>query len=238
MLVHSPLVGALTWQPVAGRLERLGHHVLTPSLAGVFAREGPFRSAFASAAAEALRSSGAREAVLVVHSGAGTLLPDIAAEAEKAKVSVAGAVLVDAALPHPGLSWTESAPEELRDQVRAMAKDGFLPPWHEWFPEGTLEELLPDPGTRSRFREDVPRLPLAYLEEKAAALPGPDPERGAYLLLSPAYERQADEAGRSGFLVARREMHHLAPLTHPETVGSAVAELVGALLGRADRERH
>ena len=35
VLVHSPLVGPLTWEPVAERLRSAGRMVVVPSLAGV-----------------------------------------------------------------------------------------------------------------------------------------------------------------------------------------------------------
>jgi hypothetical protein len=40
----------------------------------------------------------------------------------------------------------ETAPPELADQLRAMATDGWLPPWSDWWGADDLTELLPDPG--------------------------------------------------------------------------------------------
>lgn len=229
VLLHSPLVGALTWRPVAEALRTRRRRVLVPSLSPVFTGPGPYRPAFAAAAAAAVRDHGADEAVLVGHSGAGTHLPEITAALEGAGTAVVGAIHVDASLPHPGRSWSESAPAELRDRVRAMAVDGVLPPWHEWFPAGTLEELLPDPDLLTRFRADVPSLPLSYLDEVAP--PGPAPEPAAYLRLSPVYEPQAQEAERAGWPTTRLDTHHLAPLTEPGTVAAALVDLLEILEG-------
>ncbi|MFE3460768.1 hypothetical protein ACFXKD_24775 [Nocardiopsis aegyptia] len=227
VLLHSPLVGALTWEPVADVLRADGRRVVVPSLVSALSGPGPYRPAYASAAARSVAGEDARTVVLVGHSAAGTHLPEVAAALEEAGTEVVGAVHADASLPHPGRSWSEAAPRDLRDLVRAMARDGFLPPWHTWFPDGTLEALLPDPDLRERFRADVPSVPAAYLEETAPDLP--DPDHTAYLQLSAAYQDRGGEAARVGRPTRRLDLHHLAPLTHPEAVAAALADLLPAV---------
>ena len=46
-----------------------------------------------------------------------------------------------AILPQPGRSWFDTAPADQGAQLRALAVDGLLPPYDEWFPPGVLEEL-------------------------------------------------------------------------------------------------
>ncbi|WP_262505347.1 hypothetical protein [Streptomyces sp. TRM68367] len=94
------------------------------------------------------------------------------------RVALAGAVFADALLPHPGRPWFDTAPPDMREQLRGVAAGGTLPPWNTWFPPGTIEALLPDPGLRARFCRDLPRVPLAHFEEPAPhvpALPGAYP---------------------------------------------------------------
>src|SRR5205823_5194873 len=99
----------------------------------------------------------AEPVVLVAHSGAGALVPSVAVACDGV---VEAAVFVDAILPHPGTSWFDNAPASLREHLRTLAADTWLPPWHQWFPPGTLDDLLPDPDLRSRFIAELPRLPV------------------------------------------------------------------------------
>jgi hypothetical protein len=144
---------------------------------------------------------------------------------------VCAAIFVDAVLPHPGRSWFETVPGGLRDQLRSLAQDGVLPVWHEWFPAGSVESLLPDSAVRQRFIKDEPRLPVAFFEEPAPNAPEWATVRCAYLRLSEAYDPTADEAERLGWWVRREEADHLAMLTRPDAVAGVIAAAVAAVLG-------
>ena len=77
VLIHSPVVGPATWMAVARELERRGHAAVVPSLLGVADAPVPqWRHCLEAvrAAAEHLTEP----LVLVAHSGAGLLLPEIA----------------------------------------------------------------------------------------------------------------------------------------------------------------
>ncbi len=161
--------------------------------------------------------------VLVGHSGAGALLPAVAAALPG---RVRAALFVDALLPHPGRSWFDTAAPELREQLRSLAREGRLPPWHEWFPAGAVAGLLPDATVRERFLAEVPELPLAYFEERAPEVPDWSPARCGYVRLSEAYDREAGDAAALGWPVYREDADHLAMLTRP----AAVAELLGRLV--------
>jgi pimeloyl-ACP methyl ester carboxylesterase len=219
--VHSPLVGPLTWQAVADRFASDGLRTAVPDLTGAMAGPAPYQPGLAQAVAGAVDPLGV-PAVLIGHSGAGPLLPGIAAALA---VPVRALVYVDAGLPYPGQTWFERAPGELVAHLRGLASgDGWLPPWHEWFPPGSLAELLPDPELRARFTEDLSRLPAAYFEERMPAADWSGP--GAYLLLSEAYRDDADQAAARGMPVAERPTHHLAMLTSPDLVASGMRDLL------------
>ena len=101
-LIHSPLVGPLTWRGCAAALRSKGHTSLVPTLAGATDAAPPWIPRLAGRVAESIRAERASgEAVLVVHSGAGSLVPAIARVLEPA---VRAAVFVDAGLPRPGTS--------------------------------------------------------------------------------------------------------------------------------------
>ncbi|MBS2540208.1 alpha/beta fold hydrolase, partial [Catenulispora sp. NF23] len=100
ILVHSPLVGPATWQPVA-RLLRGRYDVLVPSLHGIAAGPGPYAHRFAEAVkaaetAEATKPNAHHDKVVLVgHSGAGAHLPAIA---DALNERVTGTAFVDAQL--------------------------------------------------------------------------------------------------------------------------------------------
>lgn len=228
VLLHSPLVGPLTWQPAATSLRASGYQVAVPSLTGVLDTGPPFYRKLAGRVAETIRQANpGRPVILVGHSGAGALLP---AAAEAAGMPVGALVFVDAILPHPGLSWFQTAPPALGEQLRGLAGDGRLPPWHQWFPQEAVAGLLPEEDLRRRFIGELPRLPLAYFEERAPTVSGWSPARCGYLRLSGAYDGVADEAEGHGWLVVRESADHLAMLTRPATIAGLLDRLISALL--------
>jgi len=215
VLVHSPLVGPSSWEPVAALLREDGFAVTVP---GLLAGAPPYYPAFARTIAEAVPDGG----VLVAHSGAGALLTLAADLAGKDGRHVAGLIYVDALLPYPGRTWFDTAPPELGEHLRGLAVDGVLPPWDEWFPAEVIDGLLPDAAGRRAFSADLPRLPLAYFAETA---PLAADRPGAYLRLSGGYRGEAAEAESRGWPVVVAETDHLAVVTRPGLVAGHVREL-------------
>jgi hypothetical protein len=232
VLVHSPLVGPLTWEPVAERLRSAGRFVNCPSLAGVTDGVPPYYLRLAArVAGEVVGACAGSRVVLAGHSGAGALLPAIAAEiaarGDAADVAVHGVIFVDAILPHPGQTWFETAPASLGEHLVGLAREGVLPRWNEWFPAEAVSALIPEAALRDRFVADLPELPLAYLYETAPRAPGWPPAHCAYLRLSEAYDKFADEAERLGWPVRREDADHLAMLTQPDRIAAVLDQLVG-----------
>ena len=232
VLVHSPLVGPLTWEPVAERLRSGGRFVICPSLAGVTDGGPPYyRRLAARVAGEVVGACAGSRVVLAGHSGAGALLPaiaeEIAAGGDAAGIAVHGAIFVDAILPHPGQTWFETAPASLGEHLVGLSREGVLPRWNEWFPAEAVSALMPEAGLRDRFVADLPELPLAYFYETAPQVPGWPPAHCAYLRLSEAYDEFADEAERLGWPVRREDADHLAMLTQPDQIAAVLDQLVG-----------
>ncbi|MEJ0027780.1 MAG: hypothetical protein WDN01_17280 [Rhizomicrobium sp.] len=218
VLLHSPLVGPASWAKLAPLLRGRGHAVAVPDLTPLMAGEGPYYPALAEAASSAVSDN----SILVVHSGAGALVPAVAA-----LVPPRGAIFLDALLPHPGASWFAGVPEQLGAKLRGLARDGRLPPWHAWWPKGAMEALLPDRALGAAFMAEQGEVPLAYLDEIAPAIPLTTP--GAYLQLSGAYREDADAAEAEGWPVARLALSHLAMLTHADAVGGEIERLAADL---------
>lgn len=223
VLVHSPLVGPGTWRALVPRLESRGYRVIVPDLRSALRAEPPLYFRIRRTIAEAIEAAAAADDLaLVVHSGAGALVPMLVRSNRK----IRRAIFVDALLPHPGKRWFDTAPAELASHLRALAKAGNLPRWHRWWPQGAMEELLPDEGQRAQFIAELHEVPVAYLDEAAPLGDVPPSAACAYLQLSAACETEADEAERRGWPVRRLDLNHLAPLTHAEEVAAESVKLL------------
>lgn len=219
-LIHSPVVGPRSWGQVAEVLRERDVPAVVPSLLG--ARSWS-HDALADAAALV-----AGPWLLVVHSGAGALVPSLAE-----RLDCVGVLFVDALLPHPGRSWTAGAPADLVAALRDLVDaDGLLPPWHTWFGPDALAGLVPDDTLRAHALADVPRVPLAYLEAVAPLHSRWEALACGYLRLSEAYFEEEGEAARRGWATAAVAGHHLSAVTHPEAVAGGILDLAGRVLGR------
>lgn len=186
-LVHSPLVSSTTWGALAAALGDRGREVHVPDLTSSVFDGPPYLS---KQVAEVVDVVAGRPTILVGHSAAGPLL----AAAGESLQHVKGYIFVDAGFPFPGLSWFDSVPAELADQLRSMATGAWLPPWPQWWEFVALAELLPDPDVRERFVAACPPLPVAMFEEVQPPVPDwPDAPCG-YLRLSEAYRGPAQRA--------------------------------------------
>lgn len=220
VLLHSPLLGGLTWQSVAEGLRAQGYAATAASWPRLGGLKGDFYRTLANAMATHLAGA---PVTIVVHSGAGALVPALEAACD----SIAGVIFADAILPHPGRSWFDTAPPPLADSLRSGVDFGMLPPWDRWWPPGALERLVPDDRQRSALIAELEPLPLDYFAEPAP--PSDLRAPAAYLQLSGAYDDEARAATRRGWPVVRLPLHHLAMLTHPEAVVGALASLADQL---------
>jgi hypothetical protein len=166
------------------------------------------------------------QAVLVGHSGAGPLLPQIAA-----RIGAGPLIFVDADIP-PDAGETSLMPAEILAALRATAVDGLLPPWSEWFGPEVMGELVPDAERRAVVAAELPRLPLSYYEARVAAPVGWAAAGGGYILLSAeAYGGAAAAAAARGWPVVELPGGHLDIVTRPEPIAAAIADLAARLAG-------
>jgi Alpha/beta hydrolase family len=209
LLVHSPVTGPSTWRWVADELTALGHQVTVPRAPQPL----PDWTAFVVAIAGQARGA----AVVVGHSGAGPLLPQIAA-----RTGAGPLIFVDADMP-PDTGEATLMPAEILAELQPMAADGILPRWSDWFGPDVMRELVPDDVRRAAVTAELPRVPLSYFEARVPVPAGWAATRCGYVLLSEeAYGSQAAAAATRGWPVARLPGAHLDLVTRPAEVAEAI----------------
>ncbi len=222
VLVHSPLVGPMTWEPVAERLVREGHDVLVPRLSRPAGVRRPYSLQYALevAGAASLVPPG-KPIVLVGHSNAGQRL---ASFRQEIAAPVAAYVLVDSALPERTLS------EEGRSylvQRRRQAVEGMIEPWTE----DELAPALPDPVLRRRFVAEITAWPLAFFEEEIPVFVGWPDVPCAYIRFTANYRAATERAIREGWpLIEFDGADHFHMLVDPEAVADSLLEASRRLL--------
>jgi hypothetical protein len=220
ILLHSPLLGPYSLRATADELRALGWAAEAPAWPKLSSVGEGYYPALAQAMAATIDGAGADPVILAPHSGAGALVPALAAHL---RAPMAGVIFLDAILPHPGRSWFDTAPPETREALRAGAQMGQLPPWDDWWPPGALEKLVPDAPVRQALVDELEPLPLAYFEE--AAPPAELASPAAYLQLSNGYADEMRAAGRLGWPNISLPLNHLGPLSHPKAVAATLRSL-------------
>jgi hypothetical protein len=222
VLVHSLLLGPLTWAPVAADLSASGTATAVPSLIDVTdADDPPFWPRVTDAVNDAVDRLPADQPIVVVaHSNAGLLVPVIV---EAARRPVAGCLFVDARLPDRTGPSPAATPERLAHLRAQVANDGRLPPWTTWWDEEDVARLFPDRETRAAVSAEQPRLPLSYYEQQIPVPEGWDAQPCGYLLFGPPYEPVANEAAARGWAVERVPGLHLHQLVDPAGVTDRIA---------------
>jgi hypothetical protein len=230
-LVVSPLLGSFTWSRVAREMKRAGIDALVASPRD--SSDGsPWWEQHAMSVALAIReSSPAGPFVLVGHSGAGPLLPAIAAAAGR---PVAAYLFVDAGIPGEEETRIEAMrredPEFAAELLSGLRRGERFPAWTM----EDLEEVLPDEDDRRRLLQEMRPRGLEFFTERIpTSAEWPDAPCG-YIRLSPAYEAPASRAAGLGWPVRRLEDGHFHMLVDPvATAGILLSVLADLEAGSA-----
>lgn len=227
-LLHSPLVDASSWGRLPELLLAAGYRVAVPA---VLADDSPpYAHRYVAAAAVGLAGADlAPPLVLVGHSGAGPLLPQVAAAAGAAGRRVGGYVFLDAGEPRPGasrLTLLESEDRALAAELRAhLEAGGLFPQWSD----AELAGELPDSRARAELLRSLrPRGDDFFTEPVPMPADWPDAPCG-YLRLSPAYDAVVRQARARGWPVRALGGGHFAALREPERVAAGLLELIAAM---------
>jgi len=223
VLIHSPLVGPITWSLVADALRERAIEGVTPTLHDADGTGAPYWEQHAEAVARAVAHVPTdRPLVMVGHSGVGPLLPVIR---RRLPHPVLAYVFVDAGLPLDGLSRLAAMgaedPDFALELRRHLVAGGHFPDWTD----EDLREAIPDDRLRRLMVTELHPRSLAFFEEP---IPGfvaaPDAPCG-YLRFSAAYDEPADRARRAGWAYRAFDAGHFHMLVDPPAVTDALVDL-------------
>lgn len=223
VLIHSPLVGPATWEPVRVELRRRGVQAAAPALRDDSAGDAPYWRQQVESVVAALRGAPAGQPLaLVGHSGAGALLPALGLALGR---PVAAYVFVDAGIHIDGLSRLEMMVAEdapFAGQLRTdLEAGGRYPEWTD----AQLVDTIPDGERRAAVLAEMRPRGLDFFSEPIPVPKGwPDAPCG-YLQFTPSYAVPAAKARELGWPVRAIEGGHFLMLIDPETVAEAIVAL-------------
>jgi hypothetical protein len=227
-LIHSPLVGPLTWQLVDHEMEKRGLETTVPILTDHPDANLPFWQQHAESITQSLaRVLQNPRLILVAHSGAGPLLPVIG---QSLAHSVAAYVFVDAGIPRHNTSridlmrlqnwqWAEQFHQSLKQGER----------FPEWQVED-LREVIPDDDLRQRMVAEISPRSLPFFTEPIPVFAAWPDAPCAYLKFSASYDWDFRQAKQAGWPVREVNAGHFHMLVDPVVVMDMIVEAVLAQL--------
>jgi alpha/beta hydrolase family protein len=227
VLIHSPLVGALTWSRVGKELHRRGYAVCLPHLADSDEVPLPYWEQEAAFAARYI-SEVPLDAplVLLAHSGAGPILPAIRGVVRH---QVQAYLFVDAGIPRDRATRLDLMALESRERAQKFREHlgggGTFPNWSE----DDLQDILPDSQTRRALLAEVNPRGRQFFDEPIPAFAGWDNTPCGYIQFSAAYASQAALAREKGWRVTELAGGHFHMLVDPKGVTNAIVEMASAL---------
>lgn len=227
LLIHSPLVGPITWEPVGEELDQRGHLALVPELEEPGDPGAPYWRAHAASAARAADILPAdHPVILVAHSGAGLLMPAITTFLTQ---PVVAQIFVDAGIPQDGLSRLELIEAETPrpgGQFRRRLEAGErFPNWSE----EDLHAVVPDPALRRQLYEQIRPRDLRFFEEPIPVTEYWPGSPCAYLHFASPYDLYAEQAQQAGWVYRKLEAEHFHMLVDPHGVAGSLLELAAEM---------
>ena len=227
VLIHSPLVGPLTWQLVKAEMEQRGLEAITPTLSDDSDSAQPYWQQHAgSLAQELIQIPQDRDLVLVAHSGAGPLLP---AMRQTLTQSIIAYVFVDAGIPRDNASRLDLM--RLQDSQWAeqfhqtLLRGEQFPRWDA----EDLREVIPNATLRQKMAAEINPRALAFFTEPIPVFSGWPDSPCAYIKFSASYAWDFEQAGRANWAVREMNAGHFHMLVNPSSVTNMIIETVQEL---------
>ncbi|HLO34323.1 MAG TPA: alpha/beta fold hydrolase [Anaerolineales bacterium] len=227
VLVHSPLVGSLTWTLVADQMQQRGLKTIVPALVDSPEAGEPYWKQHAESVARALALVPEDTLlILVAHSGAGPLLPAIR---QSLVNPVHAYIFVDAGLPPNGASRLDSMksenPEWAGQFQEELERGGNFPNWS--FED--LKEVLPDESLRQKMIAEIHPRELAFFTEQLPMFAGWPDAPCIYIQFSAPYQSSAVQARRAGWQIYELAAGHFHMLVDPKAVADLLVEAVNRI---------
>lgn len=222
VLIHSPLVGPLTWSRVADEMRQRGLSVLVPNLEDVTDSKKPFWKQHAESVSRAVAHIPSETPLTVIaHSGAGPLLPAIR---QSMLHPVKAYLFVDAGIPRDGASrldlmkWED--PDWAEEFQQELTRGERFPTWS--FDD--LQDVIPDSSLRRQMVAELRSRGLDFFTEPIPVFDGWPDAPCVYIQFSSAYEKPAAQARQLGWQVYELEAGHFHMLVDPVVVASTIIE--------------
>lgn len=227
ILIHSPLVGPLTWILVADQIRQRGLDVLVPRLKDSPDSKVPYWKQHAESVSQALAEIPKDTSLrMVAHSGAGPLLPAIR---QFITNPIKAYVFVDAGIPRNDasrLDLMKSEDPEWAKQIQEQLERGVrFPNWSS----DDLREIIPDETLRKKMVSEIQPRALDFFTEPIPLFDGWPDAPCVYIQFSSPYEKPADLARRSGWQTYKLGAGHFHTLVDPAAVTNTILESLDTL---------
>jgi hypothetical protein len=227
VLIHSPLVGGLTWRLVADQIRQRGLEALVPALNDTPHSEKPFWKQHAESVSKAFADIPPDIPIIwIAHSGAGPLLPAIR---QSIPNPVHTYVFVDAGIPQHDatrLDLMRLEDAEWANEFQQELEQGRqFPAWS--FDD--LQEIIPDESLRAEMVSELRPRGLDFFTEPIPVFDGWPDAPCIYIQFSESYDWDAAQTRQFGWPTYKVEAGHFHMLVQPKEVTQLMIEAVNNL---------
>jgi hypothetical protein len=229
VLIHSPLTGPAAWGRLPNLLGNEQSDVVVVDVTDD--SEPPYADRYvARAVAQIADARPAAPIVLVAHSGAGALLPPIAAALQGTDLSVGAFVFLDAVVPLPGQpSRLDLLQEEGGGFAAAFAESLRAGAWFPTWTVDDLADIVPNLDDRVALVRSLRPRGHDFFTEPLPDIAGWPGAPCGYLRTSAAYEHWVGIVEQRRWPIVARDLGHFAALAEPEATRGALLELIDRL---------
>ena len=222
VLIHSPLVGPLTWSRIAAEMRIRGQDVLVPILEDSPESADPFWKQHAESVSRSLADLPRNTPLtLVAHSGAGPLLPVIRGSIAN---PIHAYVFVDAGIPRADASRLDlmktEDPEWTAQFEQELIRGARFPNWSL----EDLKEVRPEESLRRQMVAELQPRGLEFFTEPIPVFDGWPDAPCIYIQFSQAYDQPAAQARERGWIVEHLKAGHFLMLVDPSSVTDRIID--------------